>query len=576
MNRRGSLITRVSVAVFIGLALSRPALAVMPIHIPDKELADSPIIVVARWEKAPFESHHKYREDEDLGKVIIKSEAHTKLKVIRVIKGDVKPGVHALMVGGCISWFKDGTYLNSATSTLIPGDVSDVTQPNIWFLKREKSWDEKDKTEYLSISYYRNIQPLILEEYFSLLGSKSPEQEVPRLLNSGEPEVVRRVLRFVRGHDVRWDKERKMLKDEADAVWRVIERKDLAGVRSLAVEAYAELKGKECVGHVRELLMDHDEAVRAAAVNVLALNKDEESIEKIFESVTGITDGYRCCGIIEKMRKWGDDRLVPSLISFLENGNYAGRVGDDLSIPAIKARSALREISGHVFPFAVKPSLNAWEKSQDINDLKKRKELLNKLVPCDAEPLKAELVGTSEKAHIRLTNTSKQITTVAKWPSHGSLRAPSGLWGCRVGPGKKIERKEDFMKLEPGQSSQLQIELRKGFLLAAPSTREMTIVFDNMGSKFGVNAWIGVIKVSYGKDWREKREIKDVVEKWPNGNLKAVGQTVNEERFGEWNFFNEEGDRTKIIYYQSNRGSATCNTEHPSNKGTGIPNKKEE
>lgn len=64
-------------------------------------------------------------------------------------------------------------------------------------------------------------------------------------------------------------------------------------------------------------------------------------------------------------------------------------------------------------------------------------------------------------------------------------------------------------------------------------------------------------------------QIETVEETWPNGNLKATGKTVNGKRSGEWNFFDKDGDRIRIIHYASNKGSAECNPGHPTNKGAG-------
>jgi hypothetical protein len=522
-----------------------------------------------------------------MGKIVTKREAFTRLTVIRVIKGDIKPGEHQLMVGYGIGWSAAGEYVSSASSTELPGDVSDITEANLWFLKKERSWDEKDKTEYLSISNYREIQSLSLEEFYSVLGTSKAESGVPKLLASDKPEVINRALRYICGGQWPWpnnsdfemrylapEKRTKVLRNAADAVARVVDRKELGSLRSLAVTVYADMKGKQCVDFVRGLLADEDPNVRAMAISVLLRNKDEQSTDAITRAVNGITNGWMSCKVIESITGWGDIRLVPSAISFLENGDSAGFDGNNLFIPQIKAREALFRMTGHVFPFEVKSSLAAWEKVKNLNDAKKRKEILGALIPCDAMPLKAEVVGTNKKAYLRITNTSRQKTTVTKRPSYGNQCSPGASSGCGFGSDAAVKSEKDFMNLKPGESIQFDVELGDRFLLADPSTREMTVVFDNNGRAYGVNAWIGNLNVEFGKDWKEEREIKNVGEKWPNGNFKAVGQTVNGERFGEWNFFNEKGDRIKTIYYTSNRGSAKCNPEHPSNKGAGIPKNK--
>lgn len=559
-----------------------------PRYVPDTELADFPIIVVARWNKADFQAHHRFSDDDGGRRVITRVEVYTTLEVLQTIKGDVRPGFKRLMVGSGIGWSRDGTYVTSASSTELLGDVADVTVSNIWFLKKARSWDEKDRAEYLSVDNYRAIQPLVLDRYFAALRSRNPEREVPKLLKSDEPEVIRRVLRYVSGGQWPWPyvsefdtrylspaKRGKILRGEADAVEDVIGREALKGLRPIAVAVYAELKGEKCIPCVARLLADKDSDVRGIAVAVAARNRNARSIAEMIQAVRGVTNGWTACTVIETVRCWGDIRLAPALIAFLQTGDSAGYDGDDLFIPAIKARKALQEMTGHVFPYDVAASLAAWDKVGSIANAEERKRLLSSLIPCDPMPLQVEVVGKAQKAHLRVRNASKQDVTVARRPSHGNQICPGGGYGCGFGADNKITGKDDFLTLRPGDNVQFEVELHDRFLLSAPSARKMTVNYDNNGSAFGINAWIGSIPVSFGTDWTEERKVETVEATWPNGNLKSTGQTVNGERYGEWNFFNDEGDRTETICYGNNRGSAKCNPEAPSNKGAGRRQKKE-
>jgi hypothetical protein len=132
-------------------AMAEGSWAIAPQFVSDEELAAYPIVVVGKWEKGPFKANHRY-EDRGEQKVITAIESFTALNVLRVIKGDVKPGVHMLKRGWGIAWAADGGWVTSGTSTELLGDVKNVTQPNIWFLQKARSWDESDKTEYLSVS----------------------------------------------------------------------------------------------------------------------------------------------------------------------------------------------------------------------------------------------------------------------------------------------------------------------------------------------------------------------------------------------------------------------------------------
>jgi len=579
MNRTDYTIL-MALAVLAGCAVESPAKA--PPYIGDRELAESPIIVVARWDKADFLSHHRYRADEGVGRVITKIEAFTTLEVLRSIKGDVKVGRHRLMVGGGIGWSQDGTYVSSATSTEIPGDVSDVTSTNIWFLTKQRSWDEKDKEEYLCIDNHREIQPLILEAYFEALRSKNPDRAVPQLLKSDNPEVIHRALRYVCGDQWPWPydsefterylspgKRGNPLPDEADRVAGVMTRAQLQDLRPMAAAVYAQLKGKTGGAVLAGLLADTDANVRGMAVALLVRQQDASAIDALMGAVNGITNGWMACKIIEAIQTWGDSRLAPMLIGFLQNGDSAGFSGDDLLIPAIKARQALEAMTGHVFPYDVAASSAAWKKVEGIKDVDERKRLLSSLLPCSSHPLTVEVVGSTRKAFLRVRNVSEVNVTVARRPSYGHQSCPGASYGCGLGDEAQVRGKEDFVTLQPGDNQQFSVDLKDGFLLADPASRKMTVVYDNNGSQFGVNAWIGTITVSFGSGWAEERKTETIEETWPNGNLKATGETVNGQRFGEWNFFNEQGDRTEIIYYASNRGSAKCNPEHPSNKGAG-------
>lgn len=374
------------------------ASAVIPRFISDEELAAYPAIVVGKWEKTELRSHDRYREDEDGSKVITKVEAYTTLNVVRVITGDVGPGLHKVMVGGSIDWWTDGNGVSSHRGGGdMTGDISDVTQANVWFLKKERSWDAKDTTEYLAIGNYREIQPLILEEYFAVLGTSKAEVEVPKLLESDKPEVVRRALRYACGGQWPWpnntdsdkqylnpEKRGKILTSAADAVARVIDREEPGDLRALAISVYAELMGTQCVEYVRGLLADDDPDVRAVAASVLMRNKDEQSIDAIAKAVDGVTDAWKSCKIVESILGWRDVRLVPAAISFLENDGAA-----------TKAREALLFMTGHFFPFDVKASMEAWEKAMNVGDARKRQALLELLIPYNPIPLSAATEGDS-------------------------------------------------------------------------------------------------------------------------------------------------------------------------------------
>ncbi len=593
--------------------LSVPVYAIAPSYQTDADLTQYPILVVAKWDKAPMRPHHL-----SVGNVCKKFEVFTELILERVIKGDIAPGKHTILMGLGIGWQEDGAGLATWTSTHIPGDVDDVTKPSLWFLDRKRSWDPSDKILYYHVPHYRAIQPVTLEEYFGALRSPRPETDVPKLLVSDNPEVLIRVLRYVCGGVWPWPVDAsprderspiramwgpltrgRMLTEQAEAVRRVVER-GVGGVSPLAVSVYAELTGKDGVPYLRSLLKDRDPTVRGVAIGLLARHRDQASVAAMAEAARGVRDGHTACALIEALSGWADPRLAPVLIPFLQNDAFAYQYGDDLGIPALKAREALHKIAGCWFPHNVAVAAAAWKRAEATADPAKRKALLDKLLPGGQFPVTAHLVGSPEyvsreaeaeceshasfkpiprseendakasrfSARVRLTSVSGQPVTLAKMPSWFEMRSPS-RWAQRGGLFPEHPSKDDFLHLAPGESTEFRVTLDADFLLAKPQSRRLRLFYKENGNAVNVSAWIGWLDVQLGPEWKEEREVEKVRQRWPNGNLKAVGQKVNGRRRGEWHFFNEEGSRTRVVDYT--RGSeAKCNPEHPDNKGAGL------
>ena len=569
--------------VIFGVALlwAGRAHGLAPRYLSDEELAHSPIIVVAVWEKAAFESHEKVEEDKELGPVVMKSEAYTKLRILRVVRGsNLAEGEHDLLVNYGVYWSKDGTQLSSGTSTDLPGDVQDTTKPNLWFLEKAHSWDESRTEEYLSINNYRRIQPVDLEEYFLSLGGSQPETEVPRLLTPDKPELALRVLRYISGGIWPWpydpgefgmmysnpEKRGNMLRKESSRVWGIATSK-ADKIRPYAVSVYAELEGQDCLGDIRTLLDDKDPFVRGIAIGILAHHRDKASLAKFQTAIRGVEEGRLACKLIEQLLSWGDECVVPSLIAFLQNDKFAYQIGDDLGIPAMKAKAALKVITGHDFPFDIEKSMTAWRRAVEVPDKEGRLKILKELLPDGQTPVSASVIGSGENARIEVANVSKGDIFIAKTPADVELRCKTELSGTNY---EEIGKTIPSVKLAPGETVSFDIKLSANFLLADPATRVVTLTYRHNGNENGVNAWIGMVKATFGQGWKEpERKREKVEEKWPNGNFKVVGQTMNGQKCGKWNYYNEAGDRIRIVDHEG--GTAECNPEHPDNKGAGIP-----
>ena len=122
---------------------------------------------------------------------------------------------------------------------------------------------------------------------------------------------------------------------------------------------------------------------------------------------------------------------------------------------------------------------------------------------------------------------------------------------------------------KPTEEITFETILINDFLIAKPAERRLTLSYLSNGNHQGVKAWIGTILVEFGTGWKFKREVKHIELTWENGNLKATGTTVNGVKHGEWNYFNEQGDRIRIEHPGTGQGTAVCNPEHPDNKGAG-------
>jgi hypothetical protein len=454
-----------------------------------------------------------------------------------------------------------------------------------------------------------------LEPYFAAIGSDNRDNEVPKLLISDDPIVLRRTLLFICGGIWPWPNEPdefermystpakrgNVLIDQVEAVREVVQR-DVEDVRALAASVYAELAGKKAIEFMRTLLHDQDAAVRATAIGVLASHRDEASIDTMTVAAAGVDDGWTACKVIESLSPWDDQRLVPILITFLQNDSLAYQYGDDLGIPALKARTAIAQLTGHWFPYDVARSLKAWREVESVADHVRRKELLQKLLPGSRFPIVAELIGaprrqadrraddsgpdsdacdsaksdllaevesTDVRVTVRLRNVSNSDLAIAKLPAWYEQSWPAGVSSRGLGVSEVEIAKEDFVHLTPAGTVTFELSLDGSLLLAEPNSRKLSLTYRNNGNGVGVNAWIGVLEAEFGEEWKEERRLEKVEERWPNGNLKAVGQTVNGQQYGEWNYFNEEGDRVRIVDYSGGGGEAACNPEHPANKGAG-------
>lgn len=526
-------------AAFALALLPASALAVFPPYYPDEELVNFPIIVVARWDRGPVEDRGLVEGD-----VRKRTEMHLTLDVTRVIKGDLAPGKHTILMTTLLTWRRDGSGLETRFSSWVPADVGNIAEDNLWLLSRQRSCRQADPAEYPCWNSLRCAQPLILEPYFQALNRGTFSAEVPALLAAKDPALVLRTLAYLAGgvlpdrspeQSPRWKKRsHKPLAVHADAVEKLLGRAE-AEVRRAAARVYAQLAGREAVPRTRLLLGDPDPVVRVIAVDVLAEHRDDVSLEAICRTVqdiersflgcrilsaalkdipgfhavcaaasqTGqaepalpvatlpeaaafeaarIGRAYRTCDFVERLAARRDERLVPALIALLQNESLARQ-----------AQAALTNVTGYTFPLDAQKSQRAWEQARKIAHPGERREFLAKALPYDPEPLAAKLVAAEGSHAIVVANRSKAPIALAKAPSCIDFRGDRGM---ASGTRNWQNLGDAFVELAPGTSTQVSVFLPDVFVRSTPQSRKIIINYGRNGNEAGVNAWIGDLAVA--------------------------------------------------------------------------------
>jgi len=111
-------------------------------------------------------------------------------------------------------------------------------------------------------------------------------------------------------------------------------------------------------------------------------------------------------------------------------------------------------------------------------------------------------------ATVRIRNVTPQPVSIAKRPCALSmvwpLRSSSHSYGY---PGNR-DNKREFVTAAPGESFEFEVRLDESFLISKPSTRSLKLSYQVNGNSVGLNAWIGMLEVKFGSEWKMKRRIK--------------------------------------------------------------------
>src|SRR5437016_6341930 len=127
MIRKPDLILIVSLACSY-LATGR-ASAILPRIPSERELADMPVLVIARWHKAPF---HVYRTTHTAKTADHPTVDHVdewaEIDVERSIRGGLAPGRYKVKLGWSVTWTEEGRHPPFRFSTRTVPEVKDVTK----------------------------------------------------------------------------------------------------------------------------------------------------------------------------------------------------------------------------------------------------------------------------------------------------------------------------------------------------------------------------------------------------------------------------------------------------------------
>ncbi len=503
-------------------------------------MGQKPVVVVAHWARAPLvKETRELVSPDDREKHTFYSTTRTELVIDRVIKGSIAPGKHALLWGQDVQWRADGTGLTNNSSDRKPPQQGTIADQALWFLSRQQDVGHRGRHSYLCVNSDRSIQPLKFEPFFTILSRPNRADKIGALLNHRDPEIVLRALTFIAGNRFGWNSpyesfaewrrprpwfEHPPLTQCAPQVALLISHRDksiryaalacyglLAGqtsaplmrtlltdgdpsIRYLAADILSDQTGSDSIGALRERLDDRDATVRALAISVLALHKDRESISQFRRAATGIPsikyNPERFANrAIDALAAWRIPEVVPTLISFLQCDADVYELDD---IPAIRARTAIKNITGARFPLDTALSQQAWTHVAASSDSNQGRAILMKLLPPDSKVLKAIVYRDGKRTVVKIQNVSKNGVWIARLPAYARVEWTHGTTDS--GPFEVTDR-SSFINIKPGSSLQFPLRMSgfgfEGSSIGRPQT--VKLLYARNGHQFGINAWIGQI-----------------------------------------------------------------------------------
>ncbi|MDB5336877.1 MAG: hypothetical protein JWN70_2496 [Planctomycetaceae bacterium] len=492
-----------SFSLFLWISCPQNANASAPRHVPDEELAESPLIVVAKWNGADWKNNSLVEDN-----VVTEYEVATEIEVSRVVKGNIAPGKLTILLEYAIGWSTKDPLVMSYSSTQLAGDA-DATTDNLWLLTKKRS--RLDSKEYYQLSTYRGVQPLALEPYFKALQGNGLAGQIPQLLRSTDRIVQLRTMKVIAGGDYPWpyeswryqsqrgDEPKKLPvrhKEHAGLVRALVDESTDKDVRQLAAAVFAHAAGAASIPFMRTKLNDDDPEIRAIAVGTLAQQKDLVSADAMAKAVKGVDEPRIACELIKRLAECCDLSAVPALIEFLQNDKNAGHIGNDWIVPAIRSQNALFKLTGHCFAFDVTASREAWSTAKGIADLDQRKAHLTRTIPGDLNPWATKLVIENDRTFVDVTNRTAKALTLAKRATDITVSWSGGVSGSG---GYDDTPETKFVTVDPGKSYRFKTNrLPRGVVTDGVPSNSLTLdlAFMSNGNQVGVKAWIGVLTVN--------------------------------------------------------------------------------
>jgi len=471
----------------------------------DVDLANSPVVVIGC-----LADQQLYRQVRNQ-RLYTFDDKPFDLMVAKVIHGQIGSGRITVLAYGGISFGSNGTITDFVPNSLVMG--GNAFQTGIWFLTPGRSKDPKDRRLYLRFDSWREVQPLNLLPFYEALRRQDRDTAVGEFLGSEDPDLVGHALGYLSGSCRPWPFETfggRALPDEQHSVLlrRYLPRmQDLivrmpSTCRAVAAALYAAVAGKASVPLLRDLLSDNSSEVRLIATGYLTRFGDVDSMPR-FAVACRQADSYALtCNVIDEMSRIGDIRFVPALIEFLGITAHNMQSGDDYYIPAIRARAALKRLTGYAFPEDAASSAKAWYAVRVQAAPTRRKRLKDLLGDWDnplsvtivplSNPETKKLSGPRYQAHVRVTNRARRNLTVFRRPEGISEYVESPEGGSQSealvldgAPGTQV--------LGPRRSIEYRISTGQNIFRRGVHCR---LVFQYVSQSEPTKAWTDVVELS--------------------------------------------------------------------------------